>query len=572
MEEKGFSRGDGEKRSIISEDEALRCARQAEKLLGSRDELLRLWQDIAENFYVEAANFYDDVEYERSINRIFNEGLTTSRPHLANRDLADMLSMSLRPNGKRWFNARVSGVSDEDAGFLKEKEGRLYELMYHRLSGFSLSTALCDRSHAAFGNAVISCEPNYEYGTLLYKYWNIRDVAWVENYDGTIGAVFRKWQPTYLEVCSIFKDAVHPYIKEKIKNDPDGARRKRLRVYHCFMESEKYMGRTDPGQKKYVSLFYDYDHRVILRAVESDRRFYSVSRWARSGLSQYGFSPATITSLPDARLLQQQEMTLLEAGQKAVDPTTIEKQGAIRGDVNFYSGGSIIIDREYDEKFGEAIRTLDINGRNIPFGLEMMRRVVDIIEEAHYRDLMALPLQIGGMSPLEVSQRTAEYLRKVSPILSPLESEYSSDLCDLSWNVAAHSGFLFGPDEDIPESLQGADVTFDFVNPMKETEDRTFVNNLSQALGLVGQIGEIEPSANFMVKYPKAVYRSLSGLLGEDYLNSVEQAQEKRGELEEARAEQEMMQRVQDISSVVKDGSEAAIAASEAGSALQGMI
>jgi hypothetical protein len=44
----------------------------------------------------------------------------------------------------------------------------------------------------------------------------------------------------------------------------------------------------------------------------------------------YAYSPATVVALPDARLLQQMTLTLLEAGQKAVDPPLKATSEAIR--------------------------------------------------------------------------------------------------------------------------------------------------------------------------------------------------------------------------------------------------
>jgi hypothetical protein len=65
-----------------------------------------------------------------------------------------------------------------------------------------------------------------------------------------------------------------------------------------------------------------------------------------------------VAALAEARLLQQMVLTLLEAGQKAVDPPMVAAQEAIQGGINIYAGGVTYVDAEYDERLGEALRPL----------------------------------------------------------------------------------------------------------------------------------------------------------------------------------------------------------------------
>jgi hypothetical protein len=60
-----------------------------------------LWQEIAENFYPERADF----TYHRSLGTDFAANLMTSYPVLCRRDLGDQTGMMLRPTAKPWFAA-----------------------------------------------------------------------------------------------------------------------------------------------------------------------------------------------------------------------------------------------------------------------------------------------------------------------------------------------------------------------------------------------------------------------------------------------------------------------------------
>jgi hypothetical protein len=68
------------------------------------------------------------------------------------------------------------------------------------------------------------------------------------------------------------------------------------------------------------------------------------------------------------RLLQQITLTLLEAGQKAVDPPWKATSEAIQGGVNSFAGGITWVDPEYDERLGAALEPLMDGNRRPELG------------------------------------------------------------------------------------------------------------------------------------------------------------------------------------------------------------
>jgi hypothetical protein len=61
---------------------------------------------------------------------------------------------------------------------------------------FTRATKEGDHDFAAFGQTCISVELNKLANGLLYRCWHLRDLAWMENEEGKIGFVARKWKPT----------------------------------------------------------------------------------------------------------------------------------------------------------------------------------------------------------------------------------------------------------------------------------------------------------------------------------------------------------------------------------------
>src|SRR3546814_9945607 len=68
-------------------------------LFTKRQPLLSLWQEIADNFYVERSHF----TLSRSLGAEFASHLTTSYPPPAGRELGNAFGSMLRPTEKPWF-------------------------------------------------------------------------------------------------------------------------------------------------------------------------------------------------------------------------------------------------------------------------------------------------------------------------------------------------------------------------------------------------------------------------------------------------------------------------------------
>jgi hypothetical protein len=77
---------------------------QGTELFSKRSSLLSFWQEVAENFYPERADF----TMVRNIGQDFASNLMTSYPILARRDLGNAISAILRPSGKKWLHIRTT--------------------------------------------------------------------------------------------------------------------------------------------------------------------------------------------------------------------------------------------------------------------------------------------------------------------------------------------------------------------------------------------------------------------------------------------------------------------------------
>src|SRR5438046_2264166 len=108
--------------------------RDGQRLFGDRASLLGLWQEPADNFYVERADF----TATRSIEADFAAHLTTSYPMLVRRDLGNSIGTMMRP-AQTWFSMRAMHENNEvrDAKVWMEwATGVMRRALYDRKSGF----------------------------------------------------------------------------------------------------------------------------------------------------------------------------------------------------------------------------------------------------------------------------------------------------------------------------------------------------------------------------------------------------------------------------------------------------
>ena len=312
-----------------------------DRLFSKRLNYTMLLQDISENFYPERADF----TVRRSHGAEQTADLMTSYPVLIRRDLGDQIGQMLRPTAKQWFQMVPKGgeaPNNEDKRWLEEMQKRMRQAMYAKPALFARMSKETDHDFATFGNAPFSCRPNRNVDNLLYRNWHLRDVVWEENEEGQIGLVARKWKPTARDLTVLFKDKVDPKVAKKMEKDPFYE----VKCYHFVVEADMYSDHANG--RPYFSIYYDRENQHIMEAIPVWINEYRIPRWQTVSGSQYAFSPATITALPEARLIQSMAYTLLEAGEKATNPPMVATQEVVRSDVSIYAGGITWVDQEYD--------------------------------------------------------------------------------------------------------------------------------------------------------------------------------------------------------------------------------
>jgi hypothetical protein len=518
---------------------------QGDRLFSRRASLLSLWQTTAEQFYPLRADFTGT----RFAGEEFASHLMTGRPLLVHRELSNAFSSMLRPRGKVWFRARTnSDAINEDSvnrQWLDAISEAMNRAMYDSRAQFVRATKQGDADFAAFGQTVISVDANRELDGLLYRNWHLRDCAWCENAENRIDVFHRDYRIEARDYLRLFPKTAAQSVKDIVAQEPY----REMRCRHIVVPAGDYDLDTVKNKQRfpYVSIYIDVENAIVLEEVARRRLGYVIPRWVTISGSQYAYSPATVIALPDARMLQQISLTLLEAGQKAVDPPLKVTKDVV-GAVNTYPGGLTWVDEEYDERLGPAIEP--IIGGNPPalaFGERKEEKIETMLADMFYLSKLALPpAQVDGdMTKWEAQQRVEEYIRGALPLFEPMEVEYNGGLCEETFQLCLDLN-LFGPLDGLPQALRGRQVRWQFESPLQEAHERAKAQAFTQVANLVQIAAGADPTIVHDIDIRKSFRDAVAGTgAPADWLVPEEEARQAKQQAAQAAMAQQFASAVQ---------------------------
>jgi hypothetical protein len=483
---------------------------QGDALFNKRTTLMSLWQEVADNFYPQRADFTTI----RSLGEDFASDLHSSYPLLVCRELSSSIAGISRRKDTNWFEVsvkRADRLDNSGREWLEWATGVQRSAMYDRVTQFETVLKNGDHDYATFGQCVISQEVNWRKTALLYRGWHLRDVVWNEDETGAVSDRHHNVKPTARWLCHQFGDKVHKKVKDCLgpKKDPN----QEINCRRIIMPAGDYDDLSNGRKMPWVSIYVDMDNQHIIDERPSWTPVYIIPRWQKVSGSQYAYSPAVIAGLPDARLIQSMTLTLLEAGEMSVRPPMLKAGDIIQGEVQLFPGGITNIDSAYDERLGAPLRSVfERSGPgNIPWGVEMLASKEQMLARAFYLNkLKALP-QKDNMTAFDVSQWTKDWIREALPIFEPLESEYNAPVCEQTFEDLMRAN-AFGPWRDIPQSIRKLDVEWQFESPLSDAIKREKGGKFMEAKGLIAEAVALDPAAASIVDARVALREALDGI------------------------------------------------------------
>lgn len=531
---------------------------QGDELFTKRSTLMLLEQEIAEHFYPERADF----TYQRTLGVDFAGDMMSSYPMMCRRELGDQIGQMLRPADKEY--AHIVPIDkrrqdNESQRWIEWAIGTQRRAMYDRKSQFIDCEKLGDHDFASFGMNVTQVRLSRGLDRLLYLNWHLRDMAWLQNADREIVGHWRKAKVQARDLVNTFgKDKVHRDVA-KCMDGTNPQPFKEFECYHMEVMIDLCDVKTNREDLKWCSVWYDCEHDHILEELAIHESTYCVARWLKPGTSQYAFSPAVTCALPEARLLQAITFTLLEAGEKVVNPPLVAIDQAVRSDVNMFAGGITWADRDYDERLGEVLRPMNIDAKGMSFGMEMTRDSRAMIMQALFLNKLNLPQRAPEMTAYETGQRVAEYIRGALPIFEPMEHERNGQIWEKTFNLLLRNR-AFGSPLDMPKNIRelaslgtdGIGMHWQFESPLHDAIDQVKGQKFIEAGQYVAAAVQLDPKAAALIDVVESLRDVLQGVkVPAKWVRNEITVRQINDQAEQAAAAQQQLELMQQGSEVV---------------------
>lgn len=383
-----------------------------ETLAADRSTWERNWQDIRELVRPTTSDFTKTTTPGQS--KV--DGVYDGSAREACKELAAALQSYMSSPTERWFSLKV--VGDDDANrdpdtlaWLEHVADEIYEQYSNDETMFTSAYHEGYLDIAAFGNTIVNQEWNQEKDGLVFRTMPVSTCYYAEDDAGLVSTLFRLTQKTKNQLIERFGTANLP---KKVMDANDVTK---FEVVHAVYP------RADRNTASYTQKNMPFASCWVLR---QDKRLleesgyrsfpYHVARWTKVADETYGRGPAD-DCLPDIRMLNRMEYTLIKAGQKQVDPPlTVPNDGFLLpiktapGSLNFKEPGA------------ENLEPLKMEG-NLPWGEDKAAQKREFIRQCFFADWVKLMPKKERQTAYEISELVEQQLRMMAPMLGRIQTE-----------------------------------------------------------------------------------------------------------------------------------------------------
>lgn len=550
----------------MSDTNAVELIKRGDARFGKRMQLDSFRQEVALSF----APYLASWTTELVLGEDYGSHLVDGTPLLLARDFVSQVGSMLRPAGKQWFWTRSAHDdlnNDREArDYMDWRSRQQMRIMFDPVVGAHRALKNADEFFGLFGDAVLSVDYGADRETLRIANWHTKDCVWAVGEQNRVDVITRKEMvPARVMKARYPADKLHPNVVKACEMDPD----KTFEVRHEVMPADEYdaYGRGDMKRKPggYASTWVDVEHRLILREVHQPTFRYVVPRWVTLAGTAYAISPATTIALPDARLIQQQAMAILEAAEKQVNPPLIAYTDTIRGAIEMKSYGITWVDRNYDAKTGAPVEPLEL-AKNFNLGVDALMRTEHQLTRAFYLDVLRMPDTRNSKSTVEVQFKIDEYVRAALPLFAPMQVEYNESLLrEVDTLIYAAGGYSR---REMPESLKDERLQYAWDNPLTDMLERqkaqmvSEISQVGQTLAALEAAAAQAPSLK-QINPAKALRETVIGLGGAMWLMSEKEVAAEQAAMQQQQQQQQMIAAAPNISQIIDSGVNAAQVSAE---------
>lgn len=285
----------------------------------------------------------------------------------------------------------------------------------------------------------------------------IADYYICENNLGFVDEIYREWK---WDANNIIAEFGIDNVPEKIKKAYEKKDDTKFTIIHAVYPKTMVDPKSTDSMK-YISQYILSDTNDEVTSGEYQEFPYVVPRWSKAPGEKYGRGPA-MTALPELKVLNKMNETMLIGAQKLVDPPIqLPDDGFIMpiitkpGGINYRRSGNP----------EDQIKPI-FNDTRIDFGYQAMGDIRKRVRDAFYVDQLKLAQDAKYMTATEVLQRTEESMRLLGPMLGRMQSEFLRPLIDRVFRIMWDRKLIAPP----PEALNGRKIDVRYNSMIAKTQ------------------------------------------------------------------------------------------------------
>jgi len=482
---------------MIDDPKAKAILKEYEELKAERSVYDSNWQDIRELVRPDAMDFNRQTSPGQSRTDNIYDGTAPQ----ANEELASALHSYMSSPTERWFNLEVEDTDDEvdrdpDVVLWLEMVSDLIYAEYAKShTQHTSSLHECYLDIPSFGNCILNQEA--ERDTLVFRAHPVASCFWAEDFQGRVNRLYRCLKYTTDQVLGQFGDDA---LTDEQKKD----KRKQWEIIHgVYPRANRDTTKYDAGNKRFASCWVLKDKNgKILRESGYDSFPYHVARWSKVAGEHYGRGPA-LNCLPDIRMLNRMEYTMIKAYQKACDPPLIlESDGFM---LPFATApGSI----NFKEPQAGEVQTLEFKGRLQETEAKSDQKR-ESIRRAFYADWVKLMPKKERQTAYEISELVEQQLRMMAPALGRLQQEMLGPSIERTYELM-HKSNRFPP---APPALQKRTLKVGYISAAARAQMGNKLVALNKYIQNITPMAQTDPTIMDAIN-PDALAQESAYLIG----------------------------------------------------------
>lgn len=389
---------------------------------------------------------------------------------------------------EKWFVFGVSettiDLQEEEKKWLQDATDAVHKVYSTDASFFHTSLHEAFLDLPSFGNGHLSQEWSKKIGGPRFRSHAAASVWFEEDWEGVIDVFYRETCMTLDQVMDQFgKDGK---VSKEMIDDHAKQPHKEVTVIHAVEPRKSYdTNKDDSSNMPYSSCWVCTEYKVLLRENGYRQQPYHPMRWEKLSNEIYGRSPA-MTCMPDIRVLNAMERTILRSAAKKVDPPIIAEDDDSLAPLTM-APSSI----NYVENIERRPIPFE-NGGDIQLGLELSDQKRQAIRTAFHADWLMMEKKNLEMTATEVVDRRDEKLRLLAPTLGRLQSETFGPMVFRTLSLLLENGKIEQP----PARLKNlAGLSIGYVSPAAQAQVRGTSMILERFVQSVIPIGQLDPKS-----------------------------------------------------------------------------